>query len=94
MILSFFYLFVLCTNHCLSDTSVNKFDFDIPPPPGLVSHFLVFIHFFIFSSPLTLPDLLQPAVFTFLLFCLCGFPAVAVQVSWTEGVLCPVRYSS
>ena len=39
-----------------------------PPPPGLVSHFLVFIHFFIFSSPFTLPDLLQPACFTCLFY--------------------------
>ena len=55
--------------------------------------------FYFFSFPyLQLPfnpSRLTSASFLHLpVICLCGFPAVAVQVSWTEGVLCPVRYSS
>ena len=62
--------------------------FNFPPPVSCLS-------LFTFHSTLHPSWLPSAACFTCLFaFCLCGFPAVAVQVSWTEGVLCPVRYSS
>ena len=69
VILSFFtsVLFFAPINF-LSVTRVRQnFDFEISPPPDLSLPF-IFFHFSIFSSPLTLPDLLQPAFFTCLFF--------------------------
>ena len=86
VILSFcdFFLVYCLKSHQSFFTKV----FSIPPPVSCLS-------LFTFHSTLHPSWLPSAACFTCLFaFCLCGFPAVAVQVSWTEGVLCPVRYSS
>jgi hypothetical protein len=70
---------------CLSLASDKILILRFPPPRTCLSLF-IFFHFSIFSSPLTLPDLLQPAFFTCLFFVsLCGFSLfAAVRVSRTE----------
>ena len=82
------------TNHFLSYYFLPKFFFFSisPPPPCLVSHFSLFTLLF------TLPDFLQqlasPACLHFSLLCQRTCLFAAVRVSWTEGVLCSVCYSS
>ena len=70
---------------CLSIASDKILILRFPPPRTCLSLFS-FFHFSIFSSPLTLPDLLQPASFTCLFFVsLCGFRLfAAVRVSRTD----------
>ena len=76
------------------DTSViQSLILRFPPPRSCLSlfSFYSFLYLQLPFNPSWLPSascLHLPVV------CLCGFLAVAVQVSWTEGVLCPVCYSS
>ena len=86
---TWFCLFAISTVSSQSHQSFfTKEFFNSPPPVSCLS-------LFTFHSTLHPSRRPSAACFTCLFaFCLCGLPAVAVQVSWTEGVLCPVRYSS
>ena len=83
-----FFLFFAPIIFCLCHYCQTKFDVEISPLGSCLSLF-IFFHLSIFSSPLTLPDLLQPAFFTclFLSLCsLCFFAAVRVSRTEQESV--------